>query len=110
MKAKFIHSLQSYLPGFFTESMPTVVAQELHEPAQLIEHKSKANARTIAAHAKTAEPVVITAIEQKGGYAVCDMKGHVLVAHVTFEHGKTLAREAAIKNQICTKLVKMATS
>ena len=110
MKAKFIHSLQSFLPGFFTESMPAVVAQEQHEPAQLIEHKSKANARTMAAHAKTVEPVVVTAVEQRGGYAVCDMKGHVLVTHVTFEHGKTLAREAAIKNQICTKLVKMATS
>ena len=110
MKAKFIHSLQSFLPGFFTESKPAVIAQDQHEPAQLVEHKVKANARTIAAHAKTAEPVVVTAIEQRGGYAVCDMKGHVLVAHVTFEHGKTLAREAAIKNQICTKLVKMATS
>ncbi len=110
MKAKFIHSLQSFLPGFFTESTPFVAAHDQHEPAQLIDHKAKANARTIAAHAKTAEPVVVTAVEQRGGYAVCDMKGHVLVAHVTFERGKFLAREAAIKNKTCTKLVKMATS
>jgi hypothetical protein len=92
MKRRLVHTLQSVLPGFFTEP----------EPARLIEHKARANARTIQAHARDAEPIVVRSIEQSGNYAVLDNKRRVLVAHLSFQRASELAKTIAMEKKICT--------
>ena len=103
MKHRFVHALQSFLPGFFTEPAPIIA-----EPAQLIEHKAKANARTIKANAPDREPVVVKSVAKRGAYAVLDAKRKVLVAHIPYEHAKDFAKKYAIDNHTSPIIHKMA--
>ena len=103
MKRRFMQAIQSVLPGFFTEPMPVIP-----EPARLVEHKQRANARTIAAHAKNAEPIVVSGIKPSGHYAVLEAKRKVLIAHVSYDYAKDYAKKYSIDNHLSAIVHKMA--
>ena len=103
MKRRFVQALQAAFPGFFTEPMPVIP-----EPAKLLEHKQRANARTIAAHAKNAEPIIISGIKPSGHYAVLDAKRKVLIAHVSYDYAKDYAKKYSVEHRISAIVHKMA--